>query len=340
MRRSGPGIPTTCTMSRSAAVWAQRKAKGCSSGCARGAGMSTTRCGRWPWRAAWPTCAIWRPPGTTTEGFRAPPSYRGLERSACHGTAGPSALRSRHRDLPAAWVGAAAGGAGRGAGLPSDAACQYEGLAHSPGCSHRRQERGVGRRDDLVTIEELLGCEGFAPCSKCGGYAVRRLTEVQVAYYRAAHRLHDLAQQVRTVSATAPLTAEELAAALEEFTALDRGASRRGSPQRGKPVSGSGSWSVSPRASVNLGIGVAEELVAMLRQACSATTDRSITAWWRATACGGQAPPARPPGPPLPGVGAALPLVRSRSLAGMRHGRAVSRMERNAGGAMPADVMG
>ena len=58
MRRSGPGIPTTRTMRRSAAVWAQRKAKGCWSGCARGAGMSTTRCGRWPWRAAWPTCAI------------------------------------------------------------------------------------------------------------------------------------------------------------------------------------------------------------------------------------------------------------------------------------------
>lgn len=33
-------------------------------------------------------------------------------------------------------------------------------------------------------------------CSKCGGYAVRRLTDTQLSYYRAAHRLHDIAEQL------------------------------------------------------------------------------------------------------------------------------------------------
>ncbi|MEV6408830.1 hypothetical protein AB0M58_38845 [Streptomyces bobili] len=32
----------------------------------------------------------------------------------------------------------------------------------------------------------LLGNKEFEPCSKCGGYAVRRLTDPQVAYYRAS----------------------------------------------------------------------------------------------------------------------------------------------------------
>ncbi|WP_326769337.1 hypothetical protein OG978_36560 [Streptomyces sp. NBC_01591] len=32
----------------------------------------------------------------------------------------------------------------------------------------------------------------FDWCSKCGGYAIRRLTDSQLSYYRAAHRLHDI----------------------------------------------------------------------------------------------------------------------------------------------------
>ncbi|MGP3737491.1 hypothetical protein ACTWJ9_30680 (plasmid) [Streptomyces sp. GDS52] len=81
---------------------------------------------------------------------------------------------------------------------------QYQGRDHSPGCTHRRPEHGVGRNDDLVTIEKLLESKGFDPYSKCGEYAVRRLSEDQVAYYRAAHRLHDLAQQVHSVARKGP----------------------------------------------------------------------------------------------------------------------------------------
>ncbi|MEU9521825.1 hypothetical protein [Streptomyces sp. NPDC048224] len=47
-----------------------------------------------------------------------------------------------------------------------------------------------------MTVEQMLDAERFDPCSKCGGYATRRLSTTQVAYYHAAHRVHDLAQQV------------------------------------------------------------------------------------------------------------------------------------------------
>lgn len=104
----------------------------------------------------------------------------------------------------------------------SDAAGRYQGRAHSPGCAHRRPEHGVSRDDDLVTLEELVGSKDFDPCSKCGGYAIRRLTQDQVAYYRAAHRLHHLAQQVHAAARMGVADGSDLAAELEEFTSLDR----------------------------------------------------------------------------------------------------------------------
>ncbi|MFT2016505.1 hypothetical protein ACMA1D_11780 [Streptomyces sp. 796.1] len=79
----------------------------------------------------------------------------------------------------------------------TDAAGRYQGRAHSPDCDHRRGDGGLTRQYDLVTVEEMMHAEQFDPCSKCGGYATRRLTEVQVAYYRAAHRVHEIARRVR-----------------------------------------------------------------------------------------------------------------------------------------------
>ncbi|BBJ47368.1 hypothetical protein SSPO_100860 [Streptomyces antimycoticus] len=74
-----------------------------------------------------------------------------------------------------------------------------------------------------MTIKELLGNKGFDPCSKCGGYAVRRLSQDQVAYYRAAHRLHVLTHQVHSAAARNNSTGgAELAVKLQEFTDLDR----------------------------------------------------------------------------------------------------------------------
>ncbi|MFF2954921.1 hypothetical protein ACFVVU_26680 [Kitasatospora sp. NPDC057965] len=72
---------------------------------------------------------------------------------------------------------------------------RYQGKGHSPFCSHVR-ERGVVADDDLLTIADLLGDTKFDWCSKCEGFAIRRLTDTQLAHYRAAHRLHDIAQQL------------------------------------------------------------------------------------------------------------------------------------------------
>ncbi|WP_405966031.1 hypothetical protein OG713_45875 (plasmid) [Streptomyces sp. NBC_00723] len=64
--------------------------------------------------------------------------------------------------------------------------------------------------------------ESFDPCSKCGGYAVRRLSKDQVAYYRTAHRLHDLAQKAPFAVRRGDPERAELEAKLREFTKVDR----------------------------------------------------------------------------------------------------------------------
>ncbi|TGN79086.1 hypothetical protein E5083_05350 [Streptomyces bauhiniae] len=79
----------------------------------------------------------------------------------------------------------------------TDVTGRYEGRAHSPDCQHTQRGRGLSRYYDLATVEQMLDAERFDPCSKCGGYAIRRLTAAQVAYYRAAHQVHDLAGRVQ-----------------------------------------------------------------------------------------------------------------------------------------------
>ncbi|MCQ9178626.1 hypothetical protein KMT30_06200 [Streptomyces sp. IBSBF 2953] len=127
-------------------------------------------------------------------------------------------------------------GAGRGgSGLPlgvlasaqlytTDAAGQFEGRAHSPGCQHQGRDRGLSRYYDLVTVKQMLGTERFDPCSKCGGYATRRLSTTQVAYYRAAHQVHGLAGQVRWVL-DHPDLETDTAALLAELREWDAAAS-------------------------------------------------------------------------------------------------------------------
>lgn len=66
-----------------------------------------------------------------------------------------------------------------------------EGKGHSPLCRHAH-ERAVVASDDLLTVADLMSRTDFDWCSKCGGYALRRLSESQLSYYRAAHRLHDI----------------------------------------------------------------------------------------------------------------------------------------------------
>ncbi|MET9183545.1 hypothetical protein ABZX88_35850 [Kitasatospora aureofaciens] len=96
----------------------------------------------------------------------------------------------------------------RGSGIPlgvladvqiytTNANPRIQGKGHSPLCRHSN-ERGVADDDDLLAPADLLGREDldYHWCSKCGGYAVRRLTDTQLSYYRAAHRLHEIAQDL------------------------------------------------------------------------------------------------------------------------------------------------
>ncbi|MFJ4680299.1 hypothetical protein [Kitasatospora sp. NPDC088783] len=78
----------------------------------------------------------------------------------------------------------------------TDADPGWQRKGHSPFCQHAR-ERGVRRDDDLLRIADLLARSDFDWCSKCHGYAIRRFTDTQLSYYRAAHRLHDIAEALR-----------------------------------------------------------------------------------------------------------------------------------------------
>jgi hypothetical protein len=67
------------------------------------------------------------------------------------------------------------------------------GKGHSPFCQHAR-DRGVRHDDFLLTLEAVMRRSDLDWCSNCGGYAMRRLSDEQISYYRVAHRLLDIDQ--------------------------------------------------------------------------------------------------------------------------------------------------
>lgn len=71
-----------------------------------------------------------------------------------------------------------------------------QGKGHSPACGHAR-DRGVTKDYDLLSVAQILDRDDTDWCSQCGGYTVRRLTAGQLSYYRAAHRLHSVAEKLR-----------------------------------------------------------------------------------------------------------------------------------------------
>ncbi|MCY0950657.1 hypothetical protein [Streptomyces sp. H27-S2] len=78
--------------------------------------------------------------------------------------------------------------------------------------------------DDLLSVSDLLARDDWDWCSKCGGYAARRLTDTQLSYYRAAHQLHDIAGQLdddRTYRA--PVEPDALIKQLEELADWEPG---------------------------------------------------------------------------------------------------------------------
>ncbi|MFM9622668.1 hypothetical protein ACKI14_32535 [Streptomyces turgidiscabies] len=93
-----------------------------------------------------------------------------------------------------------------------------EGKGHSPLCRHAH-ERAVVAGDDLLTVADLMARTDFDWCSKCGGYALRRLSDTQLSYYRAAHRLHDIKRRLDHGSGTPDTASSTMIARLDELAA-------------------------------------------------------------------------------------------------------------------------
>ncbi|MGW0844603.1 hypothetical protein ACWD26_31600 [Streptomyces sp. NPDC002787] len=93
-----------------------------------------------------------------------------------------------------------------------------EGKGHSPLCRHAR-ERAVVAGDELLTVADLMARTDFDWCSKCGGYAIRRLTDSQLSYYRAAHRLHDIKWRLDGRSGISDTDTSMVITRLEELAA-------------------------------------------------------------------------------------------------------------------------
>ncbi|GAA1294944.1 hypothetical protein [Saccharothrix xinjiangensis] len=73
---------------------------------------------------------------------------------------------------------------------------EYYRKGHSPYCSHARRQDSLDMGYDLLSVAELLVLKQPDWCGKCGGYAVRRLDDVQLRYYRSAHQLLEISEQL------------------------------------------------------------------------------------------------------------------------------------------------
>ncbi|MFC9856155.1 MULTISPECIES: hypothetical protein [unclassified Streptomyces] len=92
-----------------------------------------------------------------------------------------------------------------------------EGKGHSPLCRHAQHSAAVVRGDDLLAVADLMARTDFDWCSKCGGYALRRLTDTQLSYYRAAHRLHDVKERLDSQTGVPDSDPSAVIACLDEL---------------------------------------------------------------------------------------------------------------------------
>ncbi|MET7716284.1 hypothetical protein [Streptomyces sp. NPDC005407] len=97
-----------------------------------------------------------------------------------------------------------------------------EGKGHSPLCRHAH-ERAVVGDDDLLTIAELMARTDFDWCSECGGYAIRRLSDSQLSFYRAAHQLHDIKWRLDGESGIPGTEISTVIAGLDDLAACQPG---------------------------------------------------------------------------------------------------------------------
>jgi hypothetical protein len=81
---------------------------------------------------------------------------------------------------------------------------EWAGKAHGPGCQHHKQLRGD---DDLLILGEWTerlsqaaqvpsGPPDGCVCSRCGGFAIRRLSVVELRYWCAAHEVYEAGKDI------------------------------------------------------------------------------------------------------------------------------------------------
>ncbi len=73
------------------------------------------------------------------------------------------------------------------------------------------------RGDDLLAVADLMARTDSDWCSKCGGYALRRLTDTQLSYYCAAHRLHDVNERLDSQTGVPDSDPSAVIACLDEL---------------------------------------------------------------------------------------------------------------------------
>ncbi|MFE7572650.1 hypothetical protein ACFU76_37905 [Streptomyces sp. NPDC057539] len=108
-----------------------------------------------------------------------------------------------------------------------------EGKGHSPLCRHAH-ERAVVAGDNLLTVADLMARTDFDWCSKCGGYALRRLSDTQLSYYRVAHQLHDTKRRLDRGTGNPDAETSTMIARLDELAAWQ--------PENEAEWCGSDSW--------------------------------------------------------------------------------------------------
>jgi hypothetical protein len=80
----------------------------------------------------------------------------------------------------------------------------WAGKPHGPGCQHHKNLRSD---DDLLTLSEWIGRLSAAAqesswsrevcvCSRCGGFAIRRLSVAELRYWRAVHEVYQASKAI------------------------------------------------------------------------------------------------------------------------------------------------
>lgn len=105
---------------------------------------------------------------------------------------------------------------------------RYQGKGHAPSCQHADMHgQALTEAYERLSVADLLSTD-YDWCGKCGGYAVRRFDDAQLAYYRLAHQYHYLHIRL-TCGQPRPAELAEIADRLESLT--DRGRDLQGSWQ-------------------------------------------------------------------------------------------------------------